>query len=301
MYLDSSVSKTKDPRSVVTQSAYLLFYRRRSDVPLGGSRIQQIVQDFDNPPESGEDDIAESGEEQGPAGNTFRGSSGPLTGVGAAHHRPNLGSASTDMMTINPSALENLPAYEAHEKNDEDAAPLLVGDALMNDGLHESIEDEGIDLSDSGMNYNNIEYGPLNESALNFKNPAWNFSAIPGNSRGGNIVSGTGSDMNDAASDIVQNNSSASEGSIRGRIDDFTNAIPDEDYIDQEPVPDLDEDAQLGFDDLHKDLSESNQANQFAQPNFDFKISDENEEYEEPATDIHVEEGEGLAPALKAD
>lgn len=271
-------------------------------MPLGGPRIQQIVQEYDNPPESGEDEIAESGEEQGPAGSTFRGSSGPLTGVGAARHRPNHGSASADMMTINPSALENLPAYEAHEKNDEDSAPPLVRDAIMNDGLHESIEeDEAIDMSDSGMNYNNMHGSiePINQPAMNYANPAWNFSAIPGNSRGDNIVSGTGSDIDEIASDIVQNNSSASEGSIRGRIDDFSNAIPDDEYVEQELVPDMDEDQQLGVLDLHKDLLETNPGNRFPQQKFAFKIPDE--EYEEPATEIHVEEGEGLDSALKID
>jgi ubiquitin carboxyl-terminal hydrolase 4/11 len=300
---DSSVSKTKDPSRVVTQSAYLLFYRRRSEVPLGGPKIQQIVQDFDNPPESGEDDITESGEEQGPVGSTFRGSSGPLTGVGAAHHRPNLGSASTDMITVNPSALENLPAYEAHEKNDEDAAPLLASDTVMNDGfVQEIIEDEGVDMNDTGFNFSNIGYDNLNQQGpASYRNPIgrnWDWANLAGNSRGDHIVSGTGSDVDDAASDIVQNNSSASEGSIQGRMDDFTHAIPDDDFVDQSPVPDLDEAAQLDSIDLHRDLLESHAKNDFPQANFDFR-ADEGDEFEEPATEIHVEEGEGLEPTSK--
>ncbi|TVY17333.1 putative ubiquitin carboxyl-terminal hydrolase 12, partial [Lachnellula arida] len=298
-YNDSSVTKTKDPSRVVTQSAYLLFYRRRSEVPLGGTKIQQIVQDFDNPPESGEDDITESGEEQGPVGSTFRGSSGPLTGVGATHRRPNPGSASTDRTTVNPSALEYLPAYEDHERNDEDAAPLLVSDAVMNDGLQESIEDEdeGVDMGDTGFNYTNI--GPYDQlgSDLHSELPgglgqAWNFGNLPGNSRGNQIISGTGSDMDDAASDVVQNNSSASAGSVQGRMEDFSSAVPDEDFVDQSPVPDIDEAAQLGAIDLHRDLLAHHAKNDFP-ADFDFR-ADETDEVEEPATEIHVEEGEGL-------
>ena len=204
-------------------------------------------------------------------------------------------------MTVNPSALENLPAYEAHEKNDEDAAPLLVSDAVMNDGLQESIEDEdeGVDMGDTGFNYSNIGYDNLNQQGpASYLNPSWDWGNLPGNSRGDQIVSGTGSDMDDAASDVVQNNSSASEGSIQGRMDDFNNAIPDEDFVDQSPVPDIDEAAQLGAMDLHRDLLESHVKNDFPPTNFDFR-ADEADEFEEPATEIHVEEGEGLEPTSK--
>jgi ubiquitin carboxyl-terminal hydrolase 4/11/15 len=300
---DSSVSKVKDPsRSVVTQSAYLLFYRRRSDVPLGGPKFKQIIQDFDNPPESGEDEISESGEEQGPVGSSFRGSSGPLTGVGAAHQRPNLGSASTEMTIVNPSSLENLPAYEAHEQNDDDAPPMLVGDTMMNDGLHTSIEDEGIDM-ETEMNYSNIGYNNLNaQGAASFlPHNGWNFDNLPGNSRGNHIVSGTGS--NEAASDIVQNNSSASEGSREGRMEDFSNAAAEDDYIEQSPVPDLDEEAQNNIVDIRSHLLEAHATNApFVPPNFEFKATDADDDFEEhyddePATEIHVEEGEGLDPA----
>jgi ubiquitin carboxyl-terminal hydrolase 4/11/15 len=126
---DSSVSKQKDSSKVVSQSAYLLFYRRRSDVPLGGPRFQQILQDFDNPPDAPADDVSESGEDQGLAANSsLRGSSSALTGVGAAHHPPNgLDGAAT--MTVNLSALENLPAYEAHDSNEE-GVPLIDKDAM---------------------------------------------------------------------------------------------------------------------------------------------------------------------------
>jgi len=229
-----------------------------------------------------------------------------LTGVGATHHRPNPGSASTDSITVNPSALENLPAYEAHEKNDEDAAPLLVSDAVMNDGLQDSIEDEdeGIDMGDTGFNYTNT--GPYDHlgSDMHSELPAsglgqaWNFGNLPGNSRGGQIVSGTGSDIDDAASDVVQNNSSASADSIQGRLDDFSSAIPDEDFVDQSPVPDIDEAAQLGAIGLHRELLAHHAKNDFSPTNFDFR-ADETDEVEEPATEIHVEEGEGLEPASK--
>jgi len=164
-----------------------------------------------------------------------------------------------------------------------------------------SIEDEGVDMNDTGFNFSNIGYDNLNEQGpASYRNPigpSWDWTNLAGNSRGDQIVSGTGSDADDAASDIVQNNSSASEGSIQGRIDDFTNALPDEDFVDQSPVPDLDEAAQLDAIDLHRDLLSSHAKNDFPQANFDFR-ADEGDEFEEPATEIHVEEGEGLEPTL---
>lgn len=276
----------------MTQSAYLLFYRRRADGPLGGERFKQILEDYDNPPDSQDDDTAESGEEQGLVGNTFRGSSSALTGVGAAPRRPNHGSASADTMTVYPAALESLPAYQAHEINDEDAAPLLASDAVMNDGLQlqDSIEDEGIDVGiNDGMNYTNVGYDNLNShGTANFLESAWNFDHLP-NSR--SQISGTASDIDDGASDRVQHNSSASEGSIRGRMEDFRNAIPEDDgiFVDQSPVPDLDEDAQMNAIVLQSDLLERQRG-----PAFRVAPEAEDETTEETATEIHVEEGEGL-------
>ncbi|KIW35381.1 uncharacterized protein PV07_02079 [Cladophialophora immunda] len=44
-YNDSHVSSKTDPRSVVTSAAYLLFYRRRSEHPLGGSKLQELLEE----------------------------------------------------------------------------------------------------------------------------------------------------------------------------------------------------------------------------------------------------------------
>lgn len=276
----------KDPSRVVSQSAYLLFYRRRSDGPLGGPRFKQILHDWDNPPEPSEDEVSESGEDQGLVGNSsLRGSSSALTGVGAAHHHQNRGGDGVEMMTVNPSALEQLPSYEAHEEN-PDAAPTFVGDALMNDGLplQNSIEDEGIGM-ESG-NYN-VHYNPLH-------NAGWDFSNIGRNSRGSHMISGTGSDI-DNASAIVQNDSSATEGSVLGRLEDFDNAIPEDDdgvFVDQSPVPDLDDEGQASAIALQHDLLEAQNRGMYPRQ-FEVPAGDE-DEVEEPATEIHIGDGEEL-------
>ncbi|KAK8125673.1 ubiquitin carboxyl-terminal hydrolase-like protein [Apiospora kogelbergensis] len=47
-YNDSSVSRTS-PDKIVDSSAYLLFYRRRSELPLGGPRFKEIIENLDHP------------------------------------------------------------------------------------------------------------------------------------------------------------------------------------------------------------------------------------------------------------
>lgn len=275
----------------MSPSAYLLFYRRRSDNPLGGSQMQQIVRDYDSQRERSGDESSESGEGQGLVANTsLRGSPSALTGVGAARHQPDHGSMDGEgTMTINPSALEKLPAYESHEEEDG-AAPLLLRDAAINDGLglHDSIEDEGIDL--------NPGYNEHSNSLL--IQPSWTFGSleeINSNSRGTHMISGTSSDV---ASDDVQHNSSASEGSIRGRLDDFENSVAEEEdnrpFVDQSPVPDLDELGQANALALQADLYETLQRGEYPGPEFEV-TGDEHFEVEEPAAvEIHVKDNDDM-------
>lgn len=259
-----------------------MFYRRRSDVPLGGPRFKQILQDFDNPPEQpipSEDEVSESGEDQGLVGNSsLRGSSSPLTGAGAVRHQQNLGLGRAIGPAVNPALLESLPDYQAHEL-DGDAAPMSADDVNMNDGLHASIEeDEGIDMemnTDSGFqSYPN--YNPL------YNNNNWSFNnleldSLGANSRG-NMPSGTGSD-DGLASDIVEDNSSASAESREGRLADFDNAIAEgEDhgeYLDAAlEVPDMDDEQQAAVASLQMDILDS----RFIP------------EVEEPAAEIHLDD-----------
>jgi ubiquitin carboxyl-terminal hydrolase 4/11/15 len=271
----------------VTAAAYLLFYRRRSDSSLGGPQMQQIVRDYDSQRERSGDESSESGEGQGLVANSsLRGSPSALTGVGAARRQPNLGSMDGEAtMTINPSDLEKLPAYEAHEEEDG-ASPVLLRNATINDGhgLQNSIEDEGIDMD---PNYN----GPM------LPQQSWTFGSlgeINANSRGSHMVSGTASDV---ASDDVQHNSSASEGSLRGRIEDFDNSIAEEEdnrpFIDQSPVPDLDEFGQANAIALQADLYETLQRGEY--PGQEFEVTDERFEVEEPAAvEIHVKDNDDM-------
>ncbi|KAK1140585.1 hypothetical protein N8T08_010222 [Aspergillus melleus] len=87
-YNDSSVSRPLDPQSVVTSSAYLLFYRRRSSRPLGGKILEDITESSTRPPS--ESDSASESRGQSPSGDgrrlggsSLNGSSSVSTGAGA--------------------------------------------------------------------------------------------------------------------------------------------------------------------------------------------------------------------------
>jgi ubiquitin carboxyl-terminal hydrolase 4/11/15 len=216
-----------------------------------------------------------------------------LTGVGAAHRRPNPGSAREGMTHVSPARLESLPAYKSHEENDEDAAPLLAEDAMMNDGIpmNSIEEDEGIDMNDDGMNYTSMDYNSvLSAGPTKFNTSNWTFGALEANTRG--QVSGTGSDeMDDGASDRVNMNSSASEGSREDRLRDFEDSIPmdgDIPFEDQCPVPDASEEQQATIIGMHHDLAEQRLIGERGLGPFHVESGIDDDD-ETPAAEIHVD------------
>lgn len=190
----------------------------------------------------------------------------------------------------------------------EDAAPLLLSDAEMNDGVPlNSIEDEGIDMD---INYNNLDLTPAVLQSPRALGSNWTFQGLEGLNHEKNFLSGAGSEVNmdngsidfdSDRSDIVQHNSSASSNSIRGRLHDFDNTPAEGEgddglFEDPSPVPDIDEDT--GLVDtltLHRDLLKTRRGDDIVQP--EFKVTPgcvATDDVEEPATEIHVEDGEGL-------
>ncbi|TID02047.1 putative ubiquitin carboxyl-terminal hydrolase 12 [Colletotrichum higginsianum] len=137
-YNDTSVSKTS-PESVVTRAAYLLFYRRRSETPLGGPRFKQIFDKFDKAGEEDEEDDTDSGEDQRlVGGSSLTGSSRLGIGAEATHPRGNRGLATSTMSTANRGGDDDdLPPYEGSSSTN-------VG----SDNIQNSIEDEGIGMMD---------------------------------------------------------------------------------------------------------------------------------------------------------
>jgi ubiquitin carboxyl-terminal hydrolase 4/11/15 len=198
-------------------------------------------------------------------------------------------------MTVNPSALENLPAYEPHDSNEEGVP--LINKAVANawDSLQTSIEPQDDEAIDLGAGYNAVNISTF----YNADNAAWDFAALGRNTRGDQMISGTGSDVDDGASDVVEHDSSASEASVAGRIQDLRDAIPEDEegtFVDQSPVPDLDEEGQAATIALQADLLENMQSIGRGVPifqattQFDVTADDERLEVEEPAAEIHLDD-----------
>lgn len=118
--VDSSVSRPIDPQSVVTSSAYLLFYRRRSDRPLGGKILEEITESSTRPVSESESESrgqSPSGNGQRLDGSSRNGSSSALAGVGAAH-QPGDGGLPTGAQAKNRND-DSPPEYSDHPSSGE--------------------------------------------------------------------------------------------------------------------------------------------------------------------------------------
>ncbi|KAI1078420.1 UCH-domain-containing protein [Whalleya microplaca] len=198
-YNDSSVSRSS-PDKIVDTSAYLLFYRRRSDVPLGGPRFSQILERFVDH-DSSDNELSNSGEGRR-LDESFsqNGSSSALQGAEATHLRGNPGGNAKTAQALNraDSAIET--------KSIDDGGPLLGNPSTMSkQTLHQSIEDdEGIDLTDD--NAQSAGFNPMGG------NNSWNFEGILGDGGAGSApVAGDSPLDSGAASDVAQLDSSGDE------------------------------------------------------------------------------------------
>jgi ubiquitin carboxyl-terminal hydrolase 4/11 len=173
--LDSHVSPRKNPAVVVTQAAYLLFYRRRSDHPLGGKVLEEIVSaahtavDSDSQPGSRSE--SPSGEGQRLGGSSRNGSSSALLGAGVAHQPGDGGSEGEELETfIGPRARnDELPAYSIDPVSGEQTLDMA-----------ETIEGMNIDLDDEGIGgMCDVSYGP--SFSMHYEQPGWGFDRLPNN------------------------------------------------------------------------------------------------------------------------
>lgn len=98
----------------MTKAAYLLFYRRRSDGPLGGPRFAQICEKFDNPTDNDDDaeqDMSDAGEGRRLGdGSSPLGSSRPGPAAGAI--RPGIGRGSAGSAATVRGDDDELPSYD---------------------------------------------------------------------------------------------------------------------------------------------------------------------------------------------
>ena len=149
--LDSSVSRRPDPQKVVTNAAYLLFYRRRSAQHLGGPNFDWLITTEPNMSESQPTSRATSqaGEGKRLDDSSRNGSSSALRGVGVAHQAGG-GGSSADGVMIAPMRTgvdDDLPAYS---ENDPNMSTLDPRGLNMETDLD---EDEGISMARGPLNY----------------------------------------------------------------------------------------------------------------------------------------------------
>jgi len=172
---------------MVTPAAYLLFYRRRSSVPLGGPRFQSIMDKFDNASSGDDENMSEAGEGQRlDIGSSQIGSSSALSGAEATPLLGSLGLASNAKGARATPDLDlelSPPPYQAPSEAgtdnielDEDFNKPTTGyldfgrDNNKGTSIRASVEDEGI----GGMSGRN----PWDE-------PNWNWTSIQDHGGGG--------------------------------------------------------------------------------------------------------------------
>ncbi|KAF3021131.1 CSN-associated deubiquitinating enzyme Ubp12 [Neopestalotiopsis sp. 37M] len=187
-YNDSSVNRA-NPDKIVDVTAYLLFYRRRSDSPLGGPRFKEIIEAFDN--SGSDDDAADSGE-----GRRLDEGSSP-TGSSSAFQEQGLGATRQRKQGDHGGRTNGSAAFET--KSDDGTMHLT--DATFDDGnqpLRQSIEDdEGIGMTEN----------PKHTSA-NAYQQTWDFTLLTSNNLADGATGHASPVGSVAASDEAQHDSS---------------------------------------------------------------------------------------------
>ncbi|KAI9792202.1 MAG: CSN-associated deubiquitinating enzyme Ubp12 [Peltula sp. TS41687] len=204
-YNDTMATK-RTPQEAVTSAAYLLFYRRRSDRPLGGSYFEKIVEEASqqdgtlntprlSSPATGDDQDLDSSSRDG--------LSSALQVDGAGRQDP---TEQASGMTENNN--DEPPAYSKIDPNEGDG---LTFTNFQRAGADDMDLDEGIDT-------NSFSLDPVVNSGP-FK-PSWGFddAVVPGTT--GPQVS-SDEDLMDGISDKAVDDSSA------GNFSDTTNRMAD--------------------------------------------------------------------------
>jgi ubiquitin carboxyl-terminal hydrolase 4/11 len=174
------VSKAINPAKVVSTAAYLLFYRRRSDRPLGGKLLQEITEASTRANSDDEGDsraASPSGEGRRLVDSSRNGSTSALAGAGAAHQAGVGGSqAGLRVRSVEVDSSDNeeeLPPYESKHQHsssnfsimdqpawsfDNITGPMVSDD---DDGLFDDDDDNdsnkavgGGDMSDLEQHFN---------------------------------------------------------------------------------------------------------------------------------------------------
>ena len=158
---DSMVSRRPNPQVVVTAAAYLLFYRRRSSHPLGGSFLEQIITSASQPSSQSQPASRTSspaGEGKRLDDSSLTGLSSAFTGAGVIRQLGDGGSIAAETASRRTGVDDELPSYS------ENPVPTLEDSTL------ESMEVDDVDegIADMQGSFNLAEG----------THQRWSFSAI---------------------------------------------------------------------------------------------------------------------------
>ncbi|EUC28845.1 hypothetical protein COCCADRAFT_8845 [Bipolaris zeicola 26-R-13] len=205
-YNDSIVSRCDSGQKAVSRAAYLLFYRRRSPVPLGPPELQKVVTADVSNPDSDDENNTDADDQQArsrsPAGNGLRLGDSSRNGSSSA------GAVGAGAAALRGDGFQR-SAAGSRQKNGVAAANLSDDDDLP----PYADEDEGF-VEDS---YSNNPWATDNDQ------PMWSFNALSDNAARNDNDSDTGG--------VVSDTGAASTGDGMELSDRLL-----EDFGDDEPV-----------------------------------------------------------------
>jgi ubiquitin carboxyl-terminal hydrolase 4/11/15 len=219
---DSVVSRCGSGQKAVTRSAYLLFYRRRTPVPLGPPELQKIVQSAESDPaadsEADDDDNNRSRPRNSDSGNgrrldassrngsssAFTAGTGVAAGAGVLHGGGSHQHSGRGSLPRNAAGVANL------SDDDEDDSLLHT-----NDGAADSQDEGFVDAED--LYQRQDQYGTYADDM----GPVWSFEGIGSSSLQQNRLN----DSDDVASDTPNLGSDGGEELGNRLLEDFGDDI----------------------------------------------------------------------------
>ena len=256
-YNDSHVSQVKDPEQVVQKNAYLLFYRRREPIPLGGETLERILTEADSEEQPTSRDTSPAGEGQRLGGSSHNGSSSAL---GQLHHVGDGGSANSQPKMNGPFRLQDQDQEEGHMIFHGPELPpetrVRVTDLSNSDAILPSYGDSNNDML-------------LDDEAISMGEPPWiqpswqfqnNTGNVPQNSDVASSTGGLGGSTRAPSPDITDDMFADDENEPMLRQTDRESAPPPEttgvhpDHVIEIPfVPQGEDDEDLEVQELRID------------------------------------------------
>lgn len=231
------MTSKRGPQQAVTNAAYLLFYRRRSDRPLGGPYFEKIMEECQEQDESSPSSRASSaGDDRGFGGSSRAGSSNECHGAAAARRERNAVVPVSARTAIESDAEEQPPVYSSLYPESHDDRDHAHATVEKHAGADRMDLDEGVDTS-----YSHDGTGTGTEPFS--QEPKWSFDNPQiGMLHSSPPVPPPGSSDEDLMADISDKAADGSSTNLSDRADRMA------DFADEEEDDDNDNDAGLADD-----------------------------------------------------